>query len=122
MADKLLTIVDASGCSISGQYMVDGLQMPPFIKPPDEAAAIVRNVQNMKVRDDDVMLVSYPKSGRVWLQTFRIRLFEDIFYISKAVNVCFISINWLEESCIFSFVSRFSMEWLLKCLLFNNAT
>ena len=65
MADKTFTVVDASDCGISGQYIVDGIRMHTFMKSPEEAAAIVRNVPNIEIRDDDVMLVTYPKSGRI---------------------------------------------------------
>lgn len=88
MATKTFAVVDASGCSMCEQYMVDDLQMPTFMKPPDEAAAIVRNVPNIKVRDDDVMLATFPKSGTNWGYEILSMLLNRKAEISPNMKVC----------------------------------
>ncbi|XP_045199301.1 sulfotransferase 1B1-like isoform X2 [Mercenaria mercenaria] len=66
MTDEAFSVVDASGCKLCEQLMVDGLQMPTFGKPPGIAAAIIRNIPDIKVCEDDVMLCTFPKSGTNW--------------------------------------------------------
>ena len=65
MADfELLDIVDASGKPLRSQMIVDGHRINTFGKSPEETAKIIRNIVNLPVRDDDVFLVTPPKSGK----------------------------------------------------------
>lgn len=66
MVDKSFTVEDAGGSVLHKQLMVDGLQLATFYKPANVAAAVIRNIPNFKIRDDDVMLCSFPKSGTHW--------------------------------------------------------
>ena len=64
MADfKLVEIIDASGKPLRSQMIVDGYRINTFGKLPEETANIVRNIVNLPIRDDDVFLGSFPKSG-----------------------------------------------------------
>ena len=64
MADfKLMDVVDANGKPLRCMMMVDGHLLNTFGLQPEEAAKIVRNIVNLPVRDDDVFLVTPPKSG-----------------------------------------------------------
>lgn len=65
MADESFTVEDAGGSIIHEQLIVDGLRITTFKKPANVAAAIIRNIPNFKMRDDDVMLCTFPKSGMI---------------------------------------------------------
>ena len=45
--------------------IVDGHRINTFGKPPEETAKIIRNIVNLPVREDDVFLVTPPKSGKL---------------------------------------------------------
>lgn len=63
---KTLEVKDASGVPLNGQMLVDGRQINTFRKPPEVTAAIIHNMVNLRIRDDDVMFCSAPKSGTHW--------------------------------------------------------
>ena len=66
MSQEEITIEDASGATISNRMIVDGLHVPMFFgRDLDTAASIVRNIPNTKIRDDDVMLCTFPKAGTI---------------------------------------------------------
>ena len=58
-----IEVKDASGVPLNGQMLVDGRQINTFRKPPEVTAAIIYNMVNLPIRDDDVMFCSTPKSG-----------------------------------------------------------
>lgn len=63
---EVFDLKDAGGATIHIQMRVDGMRINTFGKPPEVTAAIIRNIKNIKIRDDDVMLCTPPKSGTHW--------------------------------------------------------
>ncbi|XP_046351458.2 sulfotransferase 1B1-like [Haliotis rufescens] len=53
-------VPDAAGCTLT-LLDVDGRMFPTF--PAD----VIRGVPNLKLRDDDILISGYPKSGTHWL-------------------------------------------------------
>ncbi|XP_077988243.1 sulfotransferase 1E1-like [Glandiceps talaboti] len=45
------------------QPVIDGMQFPKFV-----CEDTIRRIPSMEVRDDDIWLVSYPKSGTHWMK------------------------------------------------------
>lgn len=54
---------DAGGARLCCQMRVDGMRINTFAKPPEVTAEIIRHIKDIKIRDDDVMLCTPPKSG-----------------------------------------------------------
>lgn len=68
MADfKLVELKDAGGESFQSLMDLDGVIMCTFMRPPDVAAAIIQNIVNLEIRDDDVMLCTPAKSGTIYI-------------------------------------------------------
>lgn len=69
MADdsfEVYDLKDASGAILHSQMLVDDMRISTFRKPPEVTAAVLRNIKNIKIRDDDVILCSPMKSGTHW--------------------------------------------------------
>jgi len=60
-----LEIKDAGGAVIQAFWKIDGqILNTNFASSEEEALKVIRNIKNIKIRDDDIMLVSPPKSGK----------------------------------------------------------
>lgn len=63
---EVYDLKDASGALLHNQMLIDGMRTSTFRKPPEVTAAIIRNIKNIKIRDDDVMLCTPVKSGKTF--------------------------------------------------------
>ena len=59
MATKL-TVKDAKGNAFN-LVEIDGITFPPYFT--DDPEKRLRDIKEMKARDDDVIIVAYPKAG-----------------------------------------------------------
>lgn len=57
--------VEGDGGNTVKTYDVGGYRVPKFGKGITEIKDIFDNVPNIPVRDDDYVLCSYPKTGRI---------------------------------------------------------
>ena len=71
---KTVEIEDANGNKLKGFIDTNGVRISDFGKPPEETANIIDDIQNLPVKDDDVLLWSVVKAGsnilgcRNWVQ------------------------------------------------------
>lgn len=75
-----LMVIDAGGEQICDLLDIDGLTLNRLNKTADITANIVRNVKNLKIREDDIILCSPPKSGEERLTQyllFRFNTYHD---------------------------------------------
>ena len=81
----LVDLEDASGVKMHGLMDVDGCRISTFGKPPEVTAKIIRNIINLKIRDDDVMFWSGGKSGK-FRQTSPV-LFHNWVSVEEVINL-----------------------------------
>ena len=61
---EVYDLQDEGGGILCNQMLVDGMRIPTFRKPPKVTAAILRNIKQLKIRDDDILLCTPVKSGK----------------------------------------------------------
>ena len=75
---EVVDVKDANGETFHAMIDVDGYRLTTFRKPPEVIADIVRNLPNMPIRDDDIMLCSPAKSGNAFLLYIKCLSFKYI--------------------------------------------
>jgi hypothetical protein len=79
---EVYNLTDGGGGILHNQMLVDGMRIPTFRKPPEETAAILRNIKHLKIRDDDIMLCTPVKSGKCILQLSSMIFVVIVMYLA----------------------------------------
>lgn len=86
---------------------------------PQRYRDISEQVRNFKVRDDDVFLCSFPRTGSTWLQEILWLLGNDLDFEKARSTVQQIRNPTLEISCLFS-DDKDKADWLKQSLNGNS--
>lgn len=88
MSVKPYELTDAGGATCQGMITVDGYPVPNFMEDGMERGKTILGIRNWKIRDDDVVVKSLPKSGwQALLLLISLHSFDifSILYNGKAL-------------------------------------
>ncbi|XP_032877023.1 amine sulfotransferase-like isoform X2 [Amblyraja radiata] len=79
---QTVRLFNYKGCKMSGIHTIERLDQ----------------MENYEVRDSDVFVVTYPKSGTIWMQTILMYIFMDDDLQTGETKASFFKAPWLELS------------------------
>lgn len=81
---------------------------------PEKYAELAEDIKNLKIREDDVFLCSYPRTGSTWAQEMIWLLGNNFDYEAAKNNIQQIRTPLLELTAIFSEDHTDWIKWVAK--------